>query len=196
MEYKIIRKKKTLKINSRAEWRSWLSDNQDNADSIWLVYYKAHTKIPTLTKAEANKEALCFGWIDSLVMGIDDERYMQKFTPRKPDSIWSELNKKRVAELESQGLIQAAGRALIDHAKASGEWDKDRGTPEVVDAPDFFEDLLQANKKAREFWDELTPGQRKQFLLWITLAKREETRLRRAEKTINMLTNQQLPSML
>lgn len=121
---------------------------------------------------------------------------MQKFTPRKPNSIWSELNKSRVKELEAQNLIHPAGQALIDHAKASGEWKTDRGTPKVVETPDIFAEALKNNHRARQTWEGLTPSQRKQILLWISQAKREETRLRRCSRAIKMLTSGQSPAML
>lgn len=163
---------------------------------MWLVYFKKHTKKSELTKSEAVQEALCYGWIDSVIRTIDDERYMQKFTPRKPNSMWSEVNKKKVSELIEKGLMQPSGQAPIDEAKASGEWERDRRTPEVVDPPKEFLVLLKQSPEAGVFWQNLTENQRKDFSLYMTTAKRAETRERRRYKVINMLTSKQLPSML
>lgn len=196
MKYDRIYEKRTLTLSSRAEWRQWLSANHALVSEIWLVYYKQHTNKPTLTKVEANMEALCFGWIDSLIMGIDQDRYMQKFTPRKPGSIWSELNKKRVRELETLGLIEAPGQVLIDHARASGEWEKDRSDPIAVETPSLLAEMLQGNNKAQQAWEKSPPSHQKQFSLWILSAKREETRMKRSQKTIKMLISNLPPNSL
>ena len=196
MKNETIDQKQTLTLHSRAEWRQWLADHHQQTEQIWLVYFKKHTGKPSLTKVEANLEALCFGWIDSLVMRIDEERYMQKFTPRKKDSVWSEVNKKRVKVLELSGLIQPAGKALIDHARASGEWDKDRSDPPEISMPRLLKKQLQKNKKAEQAWQKCSLSRRKQFLLWIISAKREQTRIRRCKKTIKMLISNLPPNSL
>jgi len=129
MQNQIIDGKPALRVKSRMEWEEWLERNYSNRDEIWLVIYKKDSGKQTITKIEALDDAICFGWIDSLVKGIDDEKYMQKFTPRKPDSHWSEVNKKRVIKLEAAGLIAAPGQVLIEHARATGEWDIIRKGP-------------------------------------------------------------------
>ena len=196
MKYPIIRDRPTLTVTLRKGWRQWLVENHHKFHEIWLVYYKKHTGKPTITKAEAIEEAICYGWIDSIVMTIDDERYMQRYTPRKPNSIWSELNKKTVTKLEAEMLIEPPGQALIDHARASGEWSKDRSTPDVVEVPKKFLKRLQEDPKAQLAWNNLPPSQCKQFLLYITMAKLEETKDRRISKCIKMLSSNQPPSML
>lgn len=196
MSYKTIDGEQTLTVLTREEWRSWLEANHDNFQVMWLVFYKIHTGKSAFTKTDAIDESLCFGWIDSVVRTIDDERYMQRYTPRKQDSIWSEVNKKKVVELEAQGLIHPAGQKLIDHARASGEWDRDRSMPDVVDPPEAFIKALKQHPEANSYWDSLTDKQRKYFALHMTTAKREDTKIRRMEKVIKLLTSKQLPNML
>jgi uncharacterized protein YdeI (YjbR/CyaY-like superfamily) len=106
----------------RATFRRWLEQNHATKSGIWLVYYKKRSGKPSISYPEAVKEALCFGWIDSKVNAIDDERYMQVFTPRKAKSVWSALNKKYIAELQGQNLVTAAGLKTIDSGKASIKW--------------------------------------------------------------------------
>ncbi len=182
MEYQGIKNKPVVTVSSRSEWRRWLEANHAGVKEIWLVYYKKHPNIPSLTKAEATKEALCFGWIDSLVQGIDDKRDMQKFTPRNPDRIWSELNKRRVIKLESRGLMTAAGQKMIRYARESGEWARSRDLPEKIDMPKILNDALMRAPDIRKFWDELLSAHRKQFLWWISQANREQTRRSRTKK--------------
>ena len=196
MSYQFIGDVQTLTVLSRKEWRNWLETNHDQLQVIWLVFYKKHTGKSDLTKVAAIEEAICFGWIDSIIRTIDDERYMQKFTPRKPDSIWSEVNKKKVEVLTELGLIHPAGQKLIDQAKARGEWAMDRSTPELVDPPDFFLQRLKNEPAAYQYWTSLTDKQRRDFALYMTLAKKEETKIRRSNKVIKLLNSQQLPNML
>jgi len=184
-----IKGKSTLTVGSRSEWRQWLLENGESHKEIWLVYYKKHTGKPSLTKAEANKEALCFGWIDSLIQTIDGERYMQKFSPRKPGSTWSELNKRRVHDLMDQGLMTPRGEKCIDEAKASCEWNLNRDNPREIEIPTMLEALLEKEPLARDCWSKLIPSHRRQYCLWISQAKQEETKRRRAQKAIKMMTS-------
>jgi uncharacterized protein YdeI (YjbR/CyaY-like superfamily) len=113
-----------LYVTSAEEWRAWLQANHAVEKEVWLTFYKKHTGIPSLTFEEAAEEALCFGWIDSVMKRIDDEKYVLRHTPRKKGSNWSEVNKRRVAKLIEQGRMTEAGLAKIDEAKRNGEWDK------------------------------------------------------------------------
>src|SRR5881397_1029697 len=99
----------TLEVQSRQEWRTWLNEHHDSQSEIWLVFRKRYTGVPSLSYEDAVAEALCFGWIDSLVRRLDDARYARKFTPRKPDSRWSTSNRRRYAELRARGLLTPAG---------------------------------------------------------------------------------------
>lgn len=112
----------TFCATSREEWREWLEKNHRTSFGLWLIYYKVKSGKPSVRYSEAVKEALCFGWIDSKVKSLDEERYMQIFTPRKPKSVWSKLNKQYIEELIEQGLMTIAGLEKIAAAKQNGSW--------------------------------------------------------------------------
>src|SRR6516225_5280720 len=100
---------KTLDVRTRPDWRQWLQEHHDSESEIWLVFHKRHTAEPSLGYDDAVEEALCFGWIDSLIRRLDDDRYARKFTPRKADSAWSTINQRRYADLKARGLLAAPG---------------------------------------------------------------------------------------
>jgi len=192
----IINDKPTLSVNSRTDWRQWLAEHHNTCKEIWLILFKKQSGKQFMTKIEAMDDAICFGWIDSLVKGIDDEKYMQKFTPRKLDSHWSEINKKRVAMLETQGLIEDPGKLVIDHARATGEWFINREFPAEIETPQEMIQLLNESGVAMDKWEKLPPSHRYKYLLWISQAKREVTQQNRINNAIKMLTSDQSPSML
>ena len=177
---------KTLHVTNREDWRAWLEENHDKEKQVWLIFYKKHTGQPRVPYDDAVEEALCFGWIDSIVKRIDDEKYAQKFTPRKDSSKWSDLNKKRVEKMIRQGRMTETGLAKIDAAKKSGKWDRDARAfkPEDLVTPPGLTTVLSANKKARENFNNLAPSYQKQYIGWIISAKREETKKARIKETI------------
>jgi uncharacterized protein YdeI (YjbR/CyaY-like superfamily) len=179
---------KEIYLRNRKEWREWLSKNHDKEEKgVWLVFYKKRTKKRTLEYNEAVEEALCFGWIDSIIKKIDEEKYVRKFTPRKPDSLWSELNKQRVEKIMKEGKMTEHGLVKIEAAKGSLLWDK-RDRPQIkFDMPAELEKALKKNKKARDFFEQLAPTYKKQFIGWIKMAKREETKIKRLKETIEKL---------
>ncbi len=142
---------------------------------------------PTLEYEEAVEEALCFGWIDSIIKKIDDEKYARKLTPRKANSRWSDLNKKRIQKLEKQGLMTQAGIAMVNEAKASGQWDNTDRPQISLETPKELKAALTRNKKAKQFFDQLAPSYQKQFIGWIAAAKRQETKERRIRESIALL---------
>jgi uncharacterized protein YdeI (YjbR/CyaY-like superfamily) len=178
---------KKLYVKNREEWRSWLSQHHEKSNGIWLVFYKKHTGKPTLEYDEAVEEALCFGWIDSLIKKVDDETYVRKITPRKADSRWSELNKKRITKLKKQGLMTEAGIGKVNEAKASGLWNKPDRPQMSLDIPKELESALAKNRKAKKFFDKLAPSYQRQFIGWIKVAKRQETKDRRVRESITLL---------
>jgi len=178
---------KTLHVTNREDWRQWLEKNHDKEKEIWLIFYKKHTGQPGVPYDDAVEEALCFGWIDSIIKRMDDEKFSRKFTPRKPDSKWSELNKKRVKKMIQEGIMTEAGLALIDAAKESGKWEQDISHPEEFPlAPEMIK-AISANKKAWENFNNLAPSYKKQYIGWITTAKKEETRQRRLKEAVELL---------
>ena len=178
---------KQVYVKTRKEWRDWLNQHHDKSNGIWLVFYKKHTRKATLEYDEAVEEALCFGWIDSIIKKIDDEKYVRKLTSSKADSQWSELNKKRITKLNKQGLLTKAGIVKVQEAKASGLWDKPDSPQTPLNAPRELESALAKNKKAKNFFDQLAPSYQKRFIGWISAAKRQETRERRLREAITLL---------
>lgn len=115
---------KPLHFTTPDEWRAWLQANHGTEKDVWLTFYKKHSATPSITFEEATDEALSFGWIDSSMKRIDDEKYVLRYTPRRKGSNWSERNKKRVAELIEEGRMTEAGLAKIEEAKQSWKWDE------------------------------------------------------------------------
>lgn len=168
----------------RAALREWLREHHPSHGAIWLVYDKKHVKgARALTYDDIVEEALCFGWIDSVTRGVDEKRSSLYFSPRKPKSTWSAVNKKRLPRLIEQGLMHPAGKAKIDAAKKDGSWTT-LDAIERLDMPRELKAALQKNAKANAAYGSFPPSARKQILYWITSAKRAETRADRVERTV------------
>ncbi len=180
-----------IEAPDRATWRRWLEQNHAIADAVWLVYWKKGSGHPSIAWSEAVDEALCFGWIDSKAQSLDENRYRQYWTVRKPGSIWSRINKEKVAELSAAGLMTPAGLAAVERAKQDGSWTILDG-PEAGIVPD---DLAAAMDEAgvRETYESFTMGAKKSILAWLVMAKREATRANRITKTIEALRRGERP---
>ena len=176
-----------LHVTNRDDWRAWLSKNHDTKKEIWLIYYKRHTGKPRILYDDAVEEALCFGWIDSLVKKIDDEKFAQKFTPRKGRSKWSEANKKRARKMIKEGKMTKAGLAKIREAKSNGEWFKTAPVKKELVIPAYIKKAFATNEKALDNLNNLANGYKRQLVGWITSAKKEETRKRRLMEAIQLL---------
>lgn len=177
---------------SREEWREWLEKNHQTSPGIWFIYYKKGTGEPTLAYEEAVEEALSFGWIDSKVNALDEKRYMQVFTPRKPGSTWSKLNKKRVENLINHGLITPAGLEKIEMAKKDGSW-YTLDDIEDLKMPKDLKRAFESNKKAELHFHNFNESSRKQMLWWVASAKRPETRTRRIRRIVEMAAQNKKP---
>jgi uncharacterized protein YdeI (YjbR/CyaY-like superfamily) len=173
-----------VEITSRAEWRDWLAANHTTSPGIWLVTYKKAAG-PDLYVPydDIVLEALCFGWIDGQARGVDDERTSLLLTPRKPKSGWSRPNKRRIEQLEAEGLIEPAGRRAIETAKENGSWSALDDVENLVEPPEL-KAALDANADARRNWDEFPRSAKRAALEWISTAKRPETRERRISETV------------
>ncbi|MCY7392825.1 MAG: YdeI/OmpD-associated family protein [Leptolyngbyaceae cyanobacterium CAN_BIN12] len=172
----------TIYASDRASWRDWLQKNHLTRSGVWLVYYKVKSGKLSVLYAEVVKEALCFGWIDSKVKSINEERYQQIFTPRKPKSVWSKLNKQYIAELIDQGLMTDAGLAKITAAQQNNSWT----ILDAIEALTMPADLIAAlaiNPIAQQNFEKFNNSSKKTILFWIESAKRPETRLNRIEQT-------------
>ncbi|WP_373525467.1 YdeI family protein [Nostoc sp.] len=182
----------TICPTSREEWRKWLEKNHRTCFGVWLIYYKVKSGKPSVQYSEAVKEALCFGWIDSKVKSLDEERYMQIFTPRKPKSVWSKLNKQYIEELIEQDLMTTVGLEKIEAAKQDRSWN----TLDAIEAliiPSDLKQALEANKTAKDYFEAFSNSSKKNILFWIHSAKRPETRLKRIEQTVNSAVQNKSP---
>ncbi|MGH9118542.1 MAG: YdeI/OmpD-associated family protein, partial [Acidimicrobiales bacterium] len=172
-----------LIIRSRSEWRAWLADNHDRSPGIWVVTYKKAGDGPHVPYAEVVEEALCFGWIDGRGRRLDDQRTRLLVTPRRPASGWSRVNKERIARLLAAGAMTPAGIVVVEAAKASGTWVAFDDIENLVE-PDDLRRALDADPVARGNWEGFPPSARKAILVWVTSAKRPDTRARRVRETV------------
>jgi len=176
-----------LYVTNRDEWREWLRKNYETRKEIWLVYHKKHTGKPRIPYDDSVEEALCFGWIDSIIKRVDDEKYARKFTPRKAKSRWSEANKRRAREMTKEGKMTDVGLARIREAKKSGEWFKAAPMRKGLVIPAYMKEALSKNKRALENFNNLTKSYKRHYVGWISSAKRAETRKRRLAEAIELL---------
>lgn len=174
-----------IEPQSRAEWRQWLAEHHGTSPGIWLIWRKKRGGAQPLTLDEAVQEALCFGWIDSRLQPLSREKSALKFTPRKPGSTWSRLNKKRVESLIAGGLMTGAGQRAIDAAQQDGSWSM-LDSIEELRVPQDLEQALAASPDARKNFDALTPSAKKNALWWIESAKRPQTRALRVAQTVRL----------
>ena len=181
-----------IEARDRTAWRAWLRHHHKTSPGVWLVYYKKGSGVPSVTYAEAVEEALCFGWIDSKIHAVDSLRYRQIFTPRKPGSTWSKLNKRRIAALIRGKRMTAAGMAKITAARKDGSW-KSLDEVEDLRMPAELTRALAANTQARRYFEEFSDSARKLIIRWITQAKRPETRLRRVHETVRLASLNKKP---
>ncbi len=179
---------KQQRMRTAGEWRVWLQEHHATEHELWLVFYKKHTGKASLVYEDAVLEALCFGWIDGNLKRIDDEKHMVRFSPRRKNSIWSATNKKRVAKLVAEGRMMHVGLAKVEEAKENGQWDRAEVQRAVPEVPSELKKALTGNKAAKRYFDSLAPSYRKQFIWWITSAKRGDTRRKRVTEAIRLLS--------
>jgi uncharacterized protein YdeI (YjbR/CyaY-like superfamily) len=171
-----------LDLRTRAAWRRWLARNHATSRGIWLVRHKPHSGVRTMPHEDVVCEALCFGWIDSLVKRLDDDRYAIKVTPRKPASKWSDANRKRWKRL------QAAGRLAPPRPRGGSDGEQLCAAPPRTGAPAYIARAFQAHPRAWQHFQTLARRGRRDFVVWIHLAKRPETRDRRIRESIELLS--------
>jgi len=179
---------KSLYVTNRDDWRAWLEKNHARESEVWLVYYKKPSTNANIPHDDAVEEALCFGWIDSIIQKIDDEKYARKFTPRVNNAKWSSSNIKRVAKMIREGKMTGVGLAKVTFTIPDDldESPKPAVQPEVV-IPEHIRQVLIANPTAWDNFNRLAPSYRKQYVRWITFAKKEETQLKRAQEAVELL---------
>ncbi len=180
---------KQVRVSNRGEWRRWLARNHaKEPKGIWLVFSK--TGQASLSYEESVQEALCYGWIDSVVKRIDEDWYCRKFTPRRAGSVWSKLNRARATRAIETSRMTRFGLAKIQAAKRSGTWEQTRPAL-AMKLPKEFVLALAQNTKARETFDRLAPTYQKHFAGWIVTAKRAETQAQRVKESIALLAQGQ-----
>lgn len=167
-----------------ASLRAWFAKNAAKESELWILFYKVHTGRPTVTYAQALEEALCFGWIDGKVRRVDDESYMQRYTPRRPESVWSAVNLRKAEALVAMGRMTSAGLAAFERRDRSAE-DRDRYENRPKDLPPDALRRMKMNPRAWEFWMQQPASYRKDATWFVLSAKREETRARRVAAVIS-----------
>ncbi len=173
---------KTFAAGNLAQWRQWLHEHHDVELEVWLVFNKQHTGLASVAYQDAVDEALCYGWIDSLIKRLDESRYARKFTPRKADSRWSPTNRKRYAELKASGRLRPAGIKRPPADRGYGRRPQLQAT-----VPEYIETALRKRPAAWRHFEELAPSHRRRYVLWIDSAKREETKTRRLTEAARLL---------
>jgi uncharacterized protein YdeI (YjbR/CyaY-like superfamily) len=178
----------TLRFTSARVFSSWLAKNHDQAPGLWLEFAKKGSDVASVTYAEAVEVALCWGWIDGQAQSIDERCYRQRFTPRAVRSLWSKINRERVAKLNADGTMQPAGLAEIERAKGDGRWDRAYDSPRSATVPDDLDAALAKNEQAAAFFATLSASNRYAILHRLQIAKKPETRARRIATVIAMLS--------
>ena len=176
-----------LPFESKKKFADWLAKNHDKSAGLWLKIAKKATGISTVTYAEALDVALCYGWIDGQKGSFDEQYFLQKFTPRRPKSIWSKINVEKVAGLITSGEMKPAGLKAVEAAKQDGRWDAAYASQKNIVVPSDFQSALEKNKKAKAFFETLTGSRRYAFLFRIETAKKAETREKRIRQFVEML---------
>jgi uncharacterized protein YdeI (YjbR/CyaY-like superfamily) len=177
---------------SQQDWRQWLKENHSSKQSVWLVYYKKRCNVPTINYSDAVDEALCFGWIDSTKKSLDHDTFMQFFCKRKPNSVWSKINKGKVEQLINNGLMTKAGFDRIEIAKQNGSWEI-LDEVEELNIPEDLAKELDSKSGSKEYFLSLSRSVRKSILQWLVLAKRSETRQKRIAEIVGLAAQKMKP---
>lgn len=181
MDYEIV------EFSDQAAFRAWLAGNAKSSAGVWLKIYKKGSGVTSVTYDQALDEALCYGWIDGQKKAYDQHAFLQKFTPRRPKSMWSKRNIENVERLTSAGLMTEAGLQEVKQAQTDGRWAAAYDKPSEMEVSEFFLELLQKYPKAQAFYNELNKANTYAVAWRLQTAKTEATRLKRAKKLIAML---------
>ncbi len=176
-----------LPFASQFKWADWLAKQHDKSVGVWLKVAKKDSGISSVTIAEALDIALCYGWIDGQRLSFDEKYYLQKYTPRRPKSIWSKINVEKAERLIESRQMKSAGLKAIEAAKADGRWARAYDGQKNISVPEDLQVELDKNKKAKDFFATLNSVNRYAILFRIHNAKKEETRLRRIKQFVEML---------
>lgn len=176
-----------LLFESQQKFADWLAENHDQSDGLWLKLAKKGADVPSVTYDEAVETALCYGWIDSQKKGFNESFWLQRFTPRKPKSIWSRINREKVEQLIASGQMRPAGLAAIELAMQNGRWDAAYDSQKTITIPDDFQAELEENPKAKAFFATLNSVNRYAILFRLQTARKAETRAKHIRQFVEML---------
>ncbi|HMJ70277.1 MAG TPA: YdeI/OmpD-associated family protein [Cyclobacteriaceae bacterium] len=171
----------SISPKNRQQWRKWLQANHDKKESVWLIYHKKSSKTPSMSWSDAVEEALCFGWIDSKRQAVDATTFRQFFSKRKARSLWSGINKAKVQQLISGGLMTRLGFEAIENAKKNGSWTT-LDEVEKLTIPADLDIAFRKIKNAKKYFLSLSRSNKRIMLQWVALAKRPETRQKRIDE--------------
>ncbi len=170
-------------FKNRDSWRAWLAKNHGDCREIWLVFFKKHTGKKSISYDDAVEEALCFGWIDSLIKRLDDDRYLRKFTPRTDTGKWSAANLARIRKLTDAGRMTDAGLAKVPPDAQP----QPAAASRSLEVPQFLADALAIHPVAKQNFELLAPSYQRHYIGWLSSAKHAETRARRLDEAISLL---------
>ena len=185
-----------LYVKTRKEWRKWLEKNHTSSEEVWLIYYKKPSGKPRIPYGDAVEEALCFGWIDGKIKRVNEEHYIQRFTPRRPGSRWSKYNVERVMKLINDGKMQPSGLLAFKEAMEKPQLVYENRTIGDHEMPDDLGEALSNNKKANENFLNFPPSARRMYFEYLKDAKKEETRARRINKIVELSEKNIRPNIL
>lgn len=175
---------KHLEFDNRDQWRTWLAQNHAAETEAWLILFKKKYRNQGLALDEAVEEALCFGWIDGTLNSLDGKRYALRFSPRRPDSLWSISNIRRAEALTAEGKMTPAGLSKIVEAKENGQWEAAIRREQVEEIPAALASALAEQPEALAAYRALPDSRKKQYIYWLQSAKREETKQSRIRKIV------------
>ena len=185
-----------LYVKTRKEWRKWLEKNHSSSEEVWLIYFKKSSGKPRIPYNDAVEEALCFGWIDGKIKRVNEEHYIQRFTPRRRGSRWSKLNVERVMKLINDGKMQPSGLLAFKETMEKPQLVYENRANGNHEMPDDLGDALSKNKKANENFLNFPPSARRMYFEYLKSAKRDETRIRRINKIVELSEKNIRPNIL
>jgi uncharacterized protein YdeI (YjbR/CyaY-like superfamily) len=191
----IVKINTLLYVRDLAEWHTWLEQHASDQSEAWIVFYKGHTGQPCISYDDALDEALCFGWIDSLIQKLDESRYARKFTPRKNIAKWSEVNKRRVARLVRDGRMTAAGLAKLEEITTDPDMPVAKRPLDIPIPAKIEQAIRNASPAAWENFLSMAPSYRRTYILWLSDAKRPETFEKRITEAVRLLEQNQTLGM-
>ena len=178
----------TLPFETRDAWEAWLAANHESESGVWIRFARKASGVRSVTHAEALEVALCYGWIDARSRGVDGTHWVQRFTPRSRRSTWSKVNREKAVALIERGAMRPAGLREVERARADGRWDAAYDPPSTATVPDDLREALDRDPEARAFFESLDSRNRYAILYRLQAAKRPETRARRLETFVTMLS--------